>query len=199
MIIKFECQCGSIEGTVDTKHAKGYRAVCLCDDCQAAAKFLGKESEILDVYGGTDIFPMQPANLKFTKGVDQLKCFRLSPKGMFRWYAGCCKTSIANIPAERFMPYVGVVHTILDKNNDAKKLEEAFGPVNEYMQAKYGKGELPKNSYEKVSLGFMLRVIKFVLTAKIRGEGNPSPFYNSDGSLAVNPYVLTEAERAALR
>jgi len=51
------CQCGLVQGKVDVRHS--VRAVCYCKDCQASARFLGREAEILDRFGGTEIIRLE--------------------------------------------------------------------------------------------------------------------------------------------
>lgn len=196
MELKIECRCGKLKGSV--RPLKGYRAVCLCDDCQAYAKYLGRESDVLDKNGGTDILPLTHSRIKLTSGQENLKCVRLSDKGMYRWYVSCCNTPIANTMASTSMPYVGTVHTIIDKLNDQKTIDEAFGPILERIQAKFGIPPLPENSQEKVSVGFMLRVLKFMLLSVLRQEKNPSPFFSTDGKPFVEPKILSPSERASL-
>lgn len=95
--VSLQCRCGSLQGQalVPAPSVK-YRIVCLCDDCQAYAHFLGQAGKILDANGGTDISPFPPSHIQLTHGGENLRCMRLSPKGMDRWYAGCCNTPIGN-------------------------------------------------------------------------------------------------------
>ena len=184
---------------IDTKFARGYRAICLCDDCQAYAHYLGRAGKVLDANGGTDVFPATPAQLKILRGLENLRGLRLTPNGMYRWYAGCCKTPIANTPASLAMPYVGVVHVILEKTNSAETLQDYFGPVQARIQGKFGIAPLPSGTSEKVSIGFLLRVLKFLFMATIRKMKTPSPFFDEAGRPKVKPYVLSRDERESLR
>ncbi|WP_413575440.1 DUF6151 family protein [Bdellovibrio sp. HCB290] len=198
MQMAFECDCGKVKGTVDANRLKGYRAVCLCDDCQAYAHYL-KRADTLDANGGTDIIPMMPSHMKITEGMEQLKSVRLYRAGMFRCYAECCKTPIGNAMASPKMPYIGMPARVFEKKSSAASVNEIFGPVNERMQAQFAIGPLPPRAQKKVSFGFMLRVLKFMLTAKITGAGYPSPFFTSEGNPTLVPYVLTKEERESLR
>lgn len=193
-----ECKCGSVAGTVNAQGVYGYRAVCMCDDCQVYAHWLGNNG-ILDANGGTDIFPLTPARVRITKGEENMKCVRLGPKGMFRWYAGCCKTPIANVMNSKSIAYVGMVHSILDKRNDDIKKEIAFGPIRLRMQGKFGIGKLPPDTVDTVTIGFLLRVVKFIILSKWRKESSPSPFVNEKGEPVVMPYILSVQELASLR
>jgi hypothetical protein len=196
--LMFECTCGKLAGVVNTKNAKGYRAICLCDDCQAFAHFLGSP-DVLDANGGTGIFPITPANVKFTRGVENLQCLRLTGKGIYRWFASCCKTPIANTPASSSLPYVGLIHTILEKTNGNEALNKAFGPINARINGRFGIEPLPPDTLKAVSPGFILRVLKFAILGGIRGQRQPSPFFKRDGTPTVAPYVLTTQERDNLR
>lgn len=197
MNITIECQCGKIRGTADSRYGKGYRAICLCDDCQAYAHYLGLAATVLDINGGTDIFPINPAELKITHGIENLKCLRLIPQGMFRWYAGCCKTPIANCAAS--IPYIGMVHTILEKTNSASELEKHFGPPTARIQGKFGIKPLPAGTLERVSPAFMFRALKLMWLVYLHGLTKPSPFLDKDGKPLVEPYILTKSERDHLR
>ncbi|UYL07245.1 DUF6151 family protein [Bdellovibrio sp. SKB1291214] len=198
MLMAFECDCGKVKGTVESKRLKGFRAVCLCDDCQAYAHYL-KRADTLDANGGTDIIPVMPSHLKFTDGWEQMKNLRLYKSGMYRWYADCCKTPIGNGMTSAKMPYIGMAERIFTKKNSSQKVQEEFGPITEHMQAQFGKGTLPADSRKTVSPGFMFRVLKFILTAKFTGAGSPSPFFDSEGIPTKEPYVLTKEERESLR
>ena len=197
MKILIECQCGKLSGTADPRYAKGYRAICLCDDCQAYAHHLGQASNVLDINGGTDVFPINPAELKIIQGLENLKCLRLAPKGIFRWYAGCCNTPIANSAAA--IPYIGMVHTILKKTNNSNELEKHFGPPTNRIQGKFGIKPLPAGTLDKVSPAFMLRALKLMLLVYLRGLTKPSPFLDTDGKPLIEPYILTTDERKRLR
>ena len=162
MQMAFECDCGKVKGTVESKRLKGFRAVCHCDDCQAYAHYLNR-ADTLTANAGTDIIPVMPSHLKFTEGWDLMKNIRLYKTGMYRWSASCCKTPIGNAMTSAKMPYVGMPERIFEKKNSAQRVEEEFGPITENMQAQFAKGTLPAGARKTVSPGFMLRVIKFII------------------------------------
>src|SRR6185312_16583664 len=107
-----QCRCGTLRGLVHDPRG-GNHAVCWCKDCQAFAHFLGRAGEVLDERGGTEIIQVLPRNVVFTQGVEALACMRLTPKGLVRWYAGCCKTPIGNTLATPKLSFIGLVHTCL--------------------------------------------------------------------------------------
>jgi hypothetical protein len=198
MEVPLKCSCGKIGGVAEIDPKTSNRASCLCDDCQAFAHFLGRASEILDKNGGTDIVPVVPRNFRITQGHEHLACVRLSPKGMYRWYAGCCKTPIANSPSAG-LPFLGTVHLFYDLPQDPRARDQALGPIRAKFYGKFGYGEMgPDISPGIPPLGFVLKTVKFMLLAKVRGMHKPSPFYGADGAPVVEPRVLTKAERDGL-
>ncbi|MNK84879.1 hypothetical protein D3C87_1047400 [compost metagenome] len=191
--IPLKCKCGTLQGFADVPVShRGNRFVCLCDDCQAYAHYLGRAQEVLDANGGTDIFPVAPANLKITQGIENLKGCRLSDKGMYRWYAGCCKTPIGNTPASAKSIYVGVSVGIIDSS--------MIGPISVRVQGKFGIGPLPAGTVQMISLPFMFRMIRFMLGAALKKQHSPSPFVDSStGRLRAEPSILSSSEREVLR
>jgi hypothetical protein len=198
--IELRCDCGALRGTLSgifEKRAK--RIVCLCDDCQTYAHYLGRAPDVLDRNGGTDIFPATPADMRITAGAEQLRCARLSPKGLLRWYAGCCKTPIANTMSSAKVPYAGIVHSITDHAESGVAREKVLGPVVARIQGRFGVPPLPDGTLRAVSVGVILMNISFLTRAWLAGKGQPSPFFSRAGALTAEPYVLTEDERARFR
>lgn len=198
MEMNIECDCGTVKGIIDSKNLKGYRAICLCDDCQAYAHFLHR-ADTLDVNGGTDIIPVMPSHYTLQSGAEKLQCMRLSPKGLFRWYASCCNSAMGNAMPTSKIPYIGVPARLFAKKYSAAQLEKEFGPVIERIQAQFAKGALPPLAQKKVSWSFLLRVFKFMVFAKLTGKGKPSPFFTQYGKPITEPYILSKQERTALR
>ncbi len=200
MNISLKCKCGALGGiALDVSNDSGRRGVCLCDDCQAYAHFLKKAAEVLDANGGTDIFPVAPAKLKITQGIENLKCMRLTDRGMYRWHAGCCNTPIANTMASAKVPFCGVVHSIMDHAGDGVTRDEALGPIGARFHGKYGIGKLPEVTHLSVPIGIILQTIKFLVVGLLKGESRPSPFFDAAGKPRIAPYVLTTKEREDLR
>ena len=106
--VPIRCGCGTLRGTARAlSGGAGNRLICYCDDCQAFAHFLGDPGRVLDPYGGSDIFQTSPARLELEAGLDQLQCVRLSAGGIYRWFAGCCRTirsKLLQINALRWRP-----------------------------------------------------------------------------------------------
>src|SRR5437764_10728853 len=93
---ELSCRCGQVRGRVKNAGPRTVnRVVCYCDDCQAFAHHLGR-ADLLDAHGGSDIVQVAPASLAFHRGAERIVGLRLTPKGLYRWYADCCKTPLGN-------------------------------------------------------------------------------------------------------
>lgn len=189
------CQCGRVQGQVNISGALT-RAICYCKDCQSFAHFLGKDKEILDELGGSDIVPTAPRNVTFTQGKELLACMQLSPKGLLRWYASCCNTPIGNTWRSSKLSYVGLVHNCLESSG--KSMDESFGPVKVYVNPQSAKGEVRSKSTGM--LGMLFSWITMMLGERLSGRYKLSPFFdgNTGASIAV-PTILTLEERQVLR
>lgn len=194
MDIPLSCRCSKLTGAAANVHpARIRRIVCMCDDCQAYAHYLKRE-DLLDANGGTEVVPLVPAALKITAGKEHLRCLRLTGKGMYRWYAGCCNTPIANSMQSPKIPFAGVVRAFI-KWNDA----DFPSPVYARVQAKFGIGEIPADARRTASFKVIVTTVGFLLRGWLRRQFRPSPFFDAAGQPVVEPYILTHAEREKLR
>ena len=122
--VPLRCECGAVQGSaVDISPSTNIRVLCCCDDCQAFADFLDKREQILDKFGGTDLLQTNQAQISIDTGREHLRAMRLRPKGLLRWYTGCCNTPVALLLNAR-MPFVSVVHSFID----ARDLDATIGP-----------------------------------------------------------------------
>jgi hypothetical protein len=186
-----QCRCGAITGLVDRPETAN-RVVCYCGDCRAFAKWLGQD-DILDDRGGSDVIQVLPRNVTFTGGADFLRCMRLTPKGLLRWYAGCCRTPIGNTLDTPTFSFIGLVHSCLQ--SPIQPLDRSFGPVRAWVNTESAIGE-PKPAPRGMS-----RVIYwFIATtakARINGDYKCSPFFQADsGTPIVVPQVLSAGDLA---
>ncbi|HEY6924354.1 MAG TPA: DUF6151 family protein [Steroidobacteraceae bacterium] len=184
---RLRCQCGTVQGVL-TNLASTNRVVCYCKDCQAFAHALGQSDSVLDSRGGSDIVQALPRDLRFTQGLDAVACLRLTPKGLFRWYAGCCRTPIGNTLSTPKWSFIGLVHTCLDSSEVS--LDEAFGPVRTLAHTKGALGDpKPKEKGIGRTIGWFLRT---TLKARLNGDYKRSPFFSpTTGAAIVTPRVLT--------
>lgn len=175
----------------------GNRIVCYCDDCQAFARFL-ERPDILDSLGGTDIFQMAVSRLRITQGESELRCMRLSPKGLIRWYTACCKTPVGNTVGGR-LPLIGLIHSFMDHESKGRPRDQVLGKPAGYVFGRFARGGLPAHAHPKVPLGLVVRVLFLITAWLITSRGKPSPLFDSKTKAArVEPLVLHRNEREAL-
>jgi Family of unknown function (DUF6151) len=188
------CRCGALQGHVENPRSAN-RALCYCKDCQAFAHFLGRQQEILDDRGGSDVIQILPRNVTFTQGVEFLACMRLTPKGMLRWYARCCRTPIGNTLETPKVSFVGLLHTCLEGSSGS--LDVAFGPIRAWVNTKAAKGD-PKPKVVGVGTTVWW-FIGTTLKARLNGDYTRTPFFHANtGTPVVPPQVLTGEEHAKL-
>lgn len=189
------CRCGTVQGRVAEPQRAMGRGVCYCKDCQAYAHFLGRAADVLDVHGGTDVVAIHPQHVVLTQGLDAMTCMSLSPRGLLRWYASCCRTPIGNTARNPKLAYVGLVHTCLE--GAGVPIERSFGPVTMRLNAASATGPVAERSHG--IFGSALRFIGTMLGARIGGSYKRSPFFDAaSGMPLVAPHVLTHAEREQL-
>ncbi len=195
------CTCGALQGVAHAVSARaGNHVVCHCDDCQTFAHFLHRAADVLDAHGGTEIFQMSQANLEIAAGADRLACMRLTPRGMLRWYAGCCNTPIANTLATNKVPFVGMVHLCIQTPPGDGSLDAALGPIQLRAFRKFAQGDTAGIPADRVPLPLVaLRFAGLMLKWKLRGDSRRSLFFDPSGQPVVPPRVLSAAERAELR
>jgi hypothetical protein len=186
--IPLRCRCGAVQGTALGINADiGNRAVCYCDDCQAFPRALGRGSDVLDVNGGTDIFQMPVDALVLTKGIDKVRCLRLTPKGTWRWYADCCKTPIGNTLGPAW-PFVGVIHNFMALGTARDAM---LGPVRGHVFTRFATGELTAEQRRLSDKPlFLIKSLLKVLRWKLQGHNKPSAFFNSNGQPLCEPTIV---------
>jgi hypothetical protein len=197
--VSLRCRCGGVRGVARDLSARlGNRVVCYCDDCQAYARWLGGEG-LVDAYGGTDVFQMAPARLRLEGGAEELRCVRLAPKGLLRWYAGCCRTPVGNTLGSPRVPFVGVVRAFMDHAADDRTRDEALGPPLASIFGEFAAPGAPPGVRARAPRSLLVRSARLLLVAWLRGDARPSPFFDSTGAPVSEPLVLGPQEREALR
>jgi len=192
MTMQLRCSCGAVKGEMDTRRAYT-RATCYCKDCRAYARFLGKPG-VLDASGGTDVVATSPARVRFTEGFENIACMSLSPKGLLRWYASCCRTPLGNTSRDAKMPYVGLVTACFDAAPEA--VSQAFGPAGRVV-INTKSATAPVNA---TPLGFItggLGILGGMIGARLRGDRD-TPFFDASGRPLREPEVISREQRAAL-
>lgn len=188
MDLELSCRCGKVRGrAIDAEPANINYCVCYCRDCRAFARWLGR-MDSCDAAGGVPIVQMARSRVELDSGVDELACVRLSPKGLHRWYASCCKTPIGNtMPA---MPFFGMIGAFFA---DEGGLERRYGaPWRIYTDRAIG--PVPAHRWA----GPMYpRVALLIARWALRGRKGATFFDPATGAPVVTPRVLTREERAA--
>jgi hypothetical protein len=193
--LPLRCTCGRVRGVaLDLSPASVNRVVCYCDDCQAFARFL-ERADVLDAAGGTDVVQLAPAQVRIDEGADALRCVRLSPKGLHRWYTDCCRTPVGNT-SPRF-PFVGLIHSFIDP---AAACDELVGPPIGVVHDRFATGAIPPLPHRVSMPTLILRVVKNMGSWWISGKGSPSPFFDARTRAPRSaPQVLRVEQRDALR
>jgi hypothetical protein len=171
------------------------RVVCYCDDCQAFLHHLGR-ADLLDAHGGTDIVQVAPAALSFDRGAERIVGLRLTPKGLYRWYAECCKTPLGNTVSTA-VPFVGIVAQAFEGPESGA--DAIFGKPIGAILGRYAIGSAPRGS-TGLNLPLFARAIRKVLGWKLSGQTWPHPFFDRASRAPSRPLTtLSRAERDALR
>jgi hypothetical protein len=189
-----QCECGTVKGFV-AEPRNTFRGVCYCRDCQAFAHFLGREQDVLDARGGTGVIQTVPRNVTFSQGLTSLGCMRLTPKGLLRWYATCCKTPVGNTLANYKLSFVGLVDTCL--RDPRRSLADSFGQARAVVYGESARGApKPRQVGQGRMIGYALGTL---LKARLNGDYRRTPFFHPDsGQPIATPRILSEAEHSRL-
>ena len=197
MTIRLRCRCGKLQGELDPGGVAA-RAICYCKDCQAFARFLEREGGtpgVLDAAGGTEVAAAMPGAVRFTGGLEHLGCMSLSPRGLYRWYATCCRTPVGNTPRNMTTPYVGLVRACVDA--PAGTLDRQLG--RSLILVETGSALAPVKPTPARTAWAVVRIGTMILRARVGGGYRNNPFFLPDGSAPLRPpHVVTMEERAAL-
>jgi hypothetical protein len=193
---ELHCRCGEVHGRVTNVSPEAVnRVVCYCDDCQAALHHLGR-TDLLDAHGGTDIVQVAPASLSFDRGNERIVGLRLTPKGLYRWYASCCKTPIGNTLGPT-IPFVGIVAQAFD--GGAQRPDDLFGKPVGAILGKYAIGDAPEGS-TRFPWRLVMRAAGLILGWRLRGQTWPHPYFDRAKRAPTHPLAtLSQTEREALR
>lgn len=196
--VPLRCRCGKLTGTVrELSPGTGTRIVCYCNDCQAFARFLGRD-DITDTWGGTDIFQMAPARVRIDLDDDALRSMRLSAKGLFRWYCGHCKTPVANTINGR-VPFVGLLTPFIDLERAGTTLDALLGPPIGHIYTSAALDGGPPHATQKSMVPVITRSVRKLVGSFLNGTSSPSPFFDPKRRTPrIEPRVLSPEERGAL-
>jgi hypothetical protein len=187
-----QCKCGTVRSQLETTGVNN-RLICYCTDCRAFARFLGRDADVLDKQGGTEIVQVAQPRLRFSQGANRIAAVRLSEKGMIRWYASCCKTPIGNTMSNPKISFVGLIHSSLDR----AQMNRDFGTTIAILNTDTALGDTKPT--QRGLLGVIARFIWIVFTTRISGRYKSSQLFDNSGSPRVIPTVLTPQELAHLK
>ena len=192
------CRCGEIHGLLcGVAPSDVNRVICYCDDCQAYLHQLGR-ADLFDAHGGTEIVQVAPSSVAFDKGAAHVVGLRLAPKGLYRWYAHCCKTPLGNTLSPT-LPFIGMPLEIFRGAPDPQRRDEIFGQLRGGVFSKFAIGGIPKG-LPQVGLGHFARALQLMVGWKIHGRTWPHPFFDRAAKGPRHPVtILTREERELLR
>ena len=199
------CRCGELRGALHRPPGeRATRLVCYCEDCRAFARWLDVGDRFgaaaSDADGGSDIYQVSPARLRFTHGRERLACLRLSAGGLLRWYASCCRTPVCNTPDARQLPFAGVSTRFVHVPSGAT-LDTSLGPVRFGVQAgRDHRVEAAWPVHAGLPFALLATSIRNVGGWRLRGDHRRSPLVDGErGEPVARPRTLSEGEREALR
>lgn len=187
-----QCLCGSVRGQIEGTGTSS-RVICYCTDCRAFAHFLGQGSEVLDAQGGTEIVQIAQPRLHIAQGAEHLACVRLSPNGMLRWYAACCKAPLGNTMADPKIGFIGMIHSSLDQS----RIDQDFGTSIARLNTAAAIGE--KKPVQNGLFGVIARFIWLVFSTRFSGRYKNSELFDSAGAPIAPATILTPEELARLK
>jgi len=184
--LRFACSCGSLAGHVDQAAVRrGCRILCHCADCRAVERY----HNCPDTEGtGVDLLQLNPDMVVIDQGAEHLRLLQLSPKGLFRWYAGCCGTPLFNGLRTPRLPFIAVRSALFaEPDRLGKVLAQAFIPQPGKPPRHKGAGRMT------------MKLASRMIAAWVTGRWRQTPLFDIDtGSPRAEPKVLTKAERQAL-
>ncbi|MDF1801907.1 DUF6151 family protein [Thalassovita sp.] len=189
--LKLGCQCGSVQVELAPEGvAAATRLRCYCTDCQTEARHLGYA---LPTHQGTDLIHTTPDRVTLLSGQENLAALRLSPKGIFRWYASCCDTPMFNSLPKPGKSFLGlVVHAA-----ETQAADDSVGPVWGHAFTKSAPPGLGAPGKDVNFGGIGLGVIRRMLGGYLTGRRKINPLVNDAGEWNVTPTILTREQRRA--
>ena len=185
--VPLKCDCGAFRAVVRRAGPRhGNRVVCYCAWCQAFARYLGREAEVLDEHGGTDVYQVSPGRLEILQGKDQLAGVHLSRQPTLRWHTACCRSPIGNTLDSNRLPFIGLIHTAIDTSGVAGGLDQLIGPVRGRVNGGSAYGDTSGlRIHKSAPPGAYWRVIKLMAWGRLSGEYKNSPLFDRESGKPV--------------
>lgn len=183
MATEFTCSCGKTGWRI-TDGARPLRVACHCADCQAFARHLGK-TELLDASGGSELVVVRPRTLEITKGSENIRPLRLSPRGLFRWHTTCCNTPLANTPPDPKLAYVGLFTA-------PAQTQAGFGPLAARINTAGTQPPVQGFGGYKTLARLMARIG----WDRLAGTWKQNALFGPDRAPIAPPHVVSKEDRA---
>ena len=170
------CACGTVRGALAPPPPAGLRCVCYCADCRAYADRL---SQPLTPGGGSMIYQTVPTRVILAAGRERVAALRMTERGVFRFYAACCGTPLANTAPADGLPVLGVMEAWMTGDEAARKA--ALGPCRYGVFKRGATGPLPSGQ------AGMKRHLAAMLALAIGGMARgrrTSPFFEAGRPIA---------------
>lgn len=160
------CRCGDVSFALTPDG--GSRVVCYCDSCRGFVTELGA-ADILDHWGGNDLYQVAPEAAQIVKGEDKLAWTQMTEKGPVRWFTTCCNSPLANTLKTAKVPFLTLQSAFFAD-------EDALGPIEMRVFRKFAKGRVPdtKNGQGRLMREFAVRSLK----SRLFGGWRKNPLFD---------------------
>ncbi|WP_227285052.1 DUF6151 family protein [Boseongicola sp. H5] len=175
--LRFSCTCGALTGhLVEASPRAGAHVICHCEDCRRTLAYYNIP---LPADEGVGLFQTNPDNIRIDTGRRYLGLMRLSPRGLFRWYATCCNTPLFNSSTRPRFPFSSVLtRNMVDT--------DPLGPVVGQVFKRGPNGKTRHQGMGRLVAGMMLRTGSALVTGKWR----QTPFFNIEtGEPVATPVI----------
>ena len=186
------CRCGATKLTIKVPApSTGTRIRCYCKDCQTAARLHDPSEDILSSAGGTNIWHTTPDLIEIRAGAETLKISRLSPRGGYRWYAGCCGTLMFSTVRNLKLPFVSVTL----RQPEVAVADDLLGPIKCHAFTASARPGSDVPGANKGVRRAVARGLKRAALAWLSGRSRTSPMRRPDGRPIAPQEVITLAAR----
>lgn len=177
----FACTCGAVSGHLAApalRHAT--HAICRCRDCVAAVRHLtGARPDHVD------LLIASPADYTYTRGAQNLAALNLTPKGIHRVYATCCKTPMHSVARPQRLAFASLY---TDRLVDPAQAGRVVADIHDSRS-----GTLKHKGMARVVYGVASRA----LAAQLRGTWRQGPFFDQSGTFALPIQLISKSDKAA--
>ncbi|WP_338548783.1 DUF6151 family protein [Roseovarius phycicola] len=175
--------------------AAGTRLRCYCGDCQTAARLNDPDQDTLAPVGASDIWQSTPDRMTFLQGVENLKIYKLSPRGGYRWYAMCCGTLMFSTLRNLNVPFVSIPL----RQPEVEEADTVLGQVRCHAFAESARPGMGAPEKSSGMVKILAAALSRAVLARMTGRGRKSPLRQSDGAPIAPVEVITLETRKAAR